>query len=204
MRKLDASAATFLASFASRCVAMIPARPRFAATAHQIRHGAEREFASLVRNVAGDRRREKLRLIHHHQHRVPVIARDIEKSAEEGGGAPHLVLGVESFEIEHRGDAMDARALAGDLQAPLGMVLGIDQEVAEPVGKRHEVAFGVDDGLLHPGGALFQQPAQQMGFAGTRIALHQQAGRQQFLKVQSCRDACGRVPHLDRNGHVST
>ena len=50
----------------------------------------------------------------------------------------------------------DARPLAGDLQAPLGMVLGIDQEVAETVGKRHEVAFGVDDGLLHPGGTLFQ------------------------------------------------
>jgi hypothetical protein len=46
---------------------------------------------------------------------------------------------------------MDARALAGDLQGPLGMVLGIDQQVAETVGKRHEVAFGVDDGLLHPG-----------------------------------------------------
>jgi hypothetical protein len=42
------------------------------------------------------------------------------------------------------------------------MVLGIDQQVAETLGKRHEVAFGVDDGLLHPGRTLFQQPAQQM------------------------------------------
>jgi hypothetical protein len=99
---------------------------------------------------------------------------------------------------------MDARALAGDLQAPLAVVLGIDQEVAETLGERHEVAFGVDDGLLHPGRALFQQPAQQMGFAGARIALHQQAGRQQFLKVQSSRSTCRRVSHLDRNGHVST
>ena len=75
---------------------------------------------------------------------------------------------------------MDARSLAGDLQAPLGMVLGVDQEVAETVGKRHEVAFGVDNGLLHPRGTLFQQPTQQVGFAGARIALHQQAGRQSF------------------------
>ena len=97
---------------------------------------------------------------------------------------------------------MDARSLAGDLQAALGMVLGIDQEVAETVGKRNEVAFGVDDGLLHPGSTLFQQPPQQMGFAGARIALHQQAGRQQFLKVQVSRGACRRVSHLDRNGHV--
>ena len=58
------------------------------------------------------------------------------------------------------------------------MVLGIDQEVAETVGKRNEVAFGVDDGLLHPGETLLKQPTRQMGFAGTRIALHQQAGRQ--------------------------
>ena len=180
-----------------------PRKPAFAAAAHQVRHGAEREFARLVRNLAGDGRREQLRLIHHHQHRVPVVAGDLEKPAEEGGGAPHLVLGVEPLEIEHRGDAMDARALAGDLQGPLGMVLGIDQQVAETVGKRHEVAFGVDDGLLHPGGTLFQQPAQQMGFAGARIALHQQAGRQQFLKVQVSRGACRRVSHLDRNGHVS-
>ena len=65
------------------------------------------------------------------------------------------------------------------------MVLGIDQEVAETVGQRHEVAFGVDDGLLHPGCTLFQQSAQPVGFAGTRIALDQQASRQQFLEVQS-------------------
>src|SRR5437016_1574062 len=43
-----------------------------------------------------------------------------------------------------------------------------------------------------------------MGFAGARIALHQQAGSQKFLKVQSSRSACRRVAHLDRNGHVST
>ena len=204
IRKLEASAATFLASFASRWVAMIAGEPALAATAHQVGHGAERELARLVRNVAGDGRREQLRLVHHHQHRVPVVAVDIEQPAEEGGRAPHLVLGVEPFEIEHGGDAMDARALACDLQAALGMVLGIDHEMAETLGQRHEVAFGIDDGLLHPGRALFQQPAQQMGFAGARIALHQQAGRQQFLEIQSRRGARRRVSHLDRNGHVST
>jgi len=49
---------------------------------------------------------------------------------------------------------MDARSLAGELQALLGMVLGINDEVAETVGQRHEVAFGVDDGLLQRRGAL--------------------------------------------------
>lgn len=133
-----------------------------------------------------------------------MIASNLEKPAEEGSGAPHLILCVEPLEIEHRGDAMDARSLAGGLQASLGMVLGIDHEVAETVGQRHEVPFGVDDGLLHPRGRLFKQPAQQMGFAGARIALHKQAGCQQFLKVQSRGGACRCVSHLDRNGHVST
>ena len=97
---------------------------------------------------------------------------------------------------------MDARPLAGALQAALGVLLGIDHQMAEPVAQRDEIAFGVDDGLLHPGGTLLQQTPQQMRFAGARIALHQQAGRQQLLEIQRCRGACGRVSHLDRNGHA--
>jgi hypothetical protein len=99
---------------------------------------------------------------------------------------------------------MDARAFAGHLQATLGMVLRLDHKVAETVRERHEVAFGIDDGLLHPGGALFQQPPQQMRFAGAGITLHQQARSQQFLQVHSGQGARFGVSHLDRNGHVST
>ncbi len=128
-----------------------PRKSALAAAAHQVRHGAEREFAGFVRNFPSDSRREELRLVHHHQHRIPMVAADFEKPAQEGRGAPHLVLGVEPLKIEHCGDAMDACSLAGDLQAALGMVLGIDHQMAEMVGQRHEVAFGVDDGLLHPG-----------------------------------------------------
>ena len=49
-----------------------PRKPAFAATAHQVRRGAEREFARLVQNLAGDCRCEELRLIQHQQYRVPV------------------------------------------------------------------------------------------------------------------------------------
>ena len=73
------------------------------------------------------------------------------------------------------GAGYDTGSLAGDLQATLGMVRRIDHEVAETVCERHEVAFGIDNGLLHPGGTLFQQPSQQMRFAGAGITLHQQA-----------------------------
>jgi len=62
-------------------------------------------------------------------------------------------LGVEPLEIEHS----DTRWM--------GVGLGINHQVTEALGQRPEVAFGVDDRLLHPGGALFQQPAPKMGFA---------------------------------------
>ena len=57
---------------------------------------------------------------------------------------------------------MDPRALSGSLQCPRGMDLGVDHEMAEMVTQRNEIAFGVDNGLLDPGHALFQQPAQKM------------------------------------------
>ncbi|MEY9392976.1 hypothetical protein ABIF93_011297 [Bradyrhizobium japonicum] len=176
----------------------------FTAAAHQIGHRAERELARLVRDLAGDRRREQLRLVDHHQHRVPMIAIDVEQAAKERRGTPHLVLGVQPFEIEHGGDAMQPRALARDLKAALGVILGLDHQMAELLGQRDEVAFGVDDGLLHPGRALFEQPPQQMRLAGARIALHQEPGRQQFLEVHGGRGACRGLPHLDRNCHAPT
>ncbi len=131
-----------------------------------------------------------------------MVAVDVEEPAEESRRAPHLVLRIETFEIEHGGNAMQPRALARDLEAALGVILGLDHEMAEMLGQRDEIAFGVDDGLLHPGRALFQQPSQQMRFAGARIALHQEAGRQQFLEVHGRRGARRGLPHLDCNCHV--
>ncbi len=139
-----------------------PGKPALAAAAHQVGHRAERKLARFVRDFARDRRREQLRLVHHHQHRVPMVPVHVEQPAEEGRGAPHLVLGVEPFEIEHGGDAMQPRALAGNLKAAFGVILGLDHEMAEMLRQRDEIAFGIDDGLLHPGRALLQQPPQQM------------------------------------------
>lgn len=69
------------------------------------------------------------------------------------------------------------------------------------LGQRREAAFGVDDRLLHPRSVLFEQPAQQMRFAGAGIALHKQARRQQFLKVGwRGLTRCG-ASDLDSNGH---
>ena len=69
IRKLEASAATFLASLARRWVAMIAGKAALAAAAHQVGHRAERDLARLVRDVAGDRGREELRFVDHDQHR---------------------------------------------------------------------------------------------------------------------------------------
>ncbi len=84
------------------------------------------------------------------------------------------------------------------------MFFRVDDEVTELFGQCDEVAFGVDDGLLHPWNALFEKPTEQVGFAGTGIALHQQARGQKFLEVQSCGIARCRASNLDGNGHIPT
>ncbi|KFC69784.1 hypothetical protein FF80_01288 [Devosia sp. LC5] len=82
-----------------------------------------------------------------------------------------MLLDVEAFKIEHDGNAVlaDAAGNAGKLGFGAG---GVDYDVAEFIGEGDEIAFGIDDALLYPGGALFEQAAQQMGFAGAGISLH--------------------------------
>ena len=65
--------------------------------------------------------------------------------------------------------------------------LAFDHDMAIAIGERDEVAFGIDDDLLHPWCALLQQPPQQMRLSRTRIALHEQARREQFLHVDADR-----------------
>ena len=60
-----------------------------------------------------------------------MIPADIEEAAQKRRGTPHLVLSIEAFEVENGRDAMDASSLAGDLQAAFGMLLGVDDEMAD-------------------------------------------------------------------------
>ncbi|MOA24246.1 hypothetical protein D3C78_1449190 [compost metagenome] len=62
--------------------------------------------------------------------------------------------------------------------------LAIHHHVSELIGKRDEIALGIDDDLLHPLRRLLQQPAQEMRLAGTGIALHQQTCRKQFFNIE--------------------
>ena len=107
-------------------------KPALAAAAHQVGHRAERDLAGLVGDLAGGRRGEKLRLVDHHQHRIPEVALRIEQAAEEGGGAAHLRLDVEAFQIEHHRDAVLADA-GGDALEVGFAARGIDHHVAELV-----------------------------------------------------------------------
>ncbi|KRR29101.1 hypothetical protein CQ13_18350 [Bradyrhizobium retamae] len=61
------------------------------------------------------------------------------------------------------------------------MFLRVNDDVTVLLRQRSEVAFGINDRLLYPRCALFKQPPQQMGLAGSGIAL--QTCRQKFLKV---------------------
>ncbi|GJE73322.1 hypothetical protein CHKEEEPN_4886 [Methylorubrum podarium] len=173
--------------------------PPLAPAAHQVGHGAEREAAGLVRHLARGCGCEELRLVHHHQHRVPERAVGIEQPAEEGGGGAHLVLGVEAFEREHDGDPVLAHA-GGDAQQ-LGLVaVRLDHDVAVALGERDEIAFRVDDRLLYQPRALFEQAAQQVRLAGTGIALDEEARRQKLGEVHRPGPVAG-PPQIDLVAH---
>jgi hypothetical protein len=102
-----------------------------------------------------------------------MVAGYLEESSQEGCGTPHLVLGIQTLQVEDCGNPMNADALARDFQASLGMVFRVYYEVPELVCERDEIAFGIDDRLLDPRDALFQQSPKQMRFARTGIALDQ-------------------------------
>ncbi len=173
-----------------------PGEPALAAAAHQVGHGAERQFSRFVGDFTGDGWGKQLGFVHHHQHRVPVVAVGIEHAAKEGRGCPHLLLDVEALEVHHARDAMLADT-AGDPRQLALRPVALHHHMPILVGERDEIAFGIDDALLHPRRALFEQPAQQVRLAGPRVALHQQARREQFLKVEQGVVAALRCTHVD-------
>lgn len=170
-----------------------------AAAAHQVGHGTERQAAGLVRDLARGGRREELRLVDDHQHRVPERAVGIEQAAEEGGGGAHLILGVEPFEGQNDRDAVLAHA-GGDPQEFGLVAVRLDHDVAVALGERDEIALGVDDRLLHEAGALLQQAAQQVRLARTGIALDEQARRQKLGEVHRPGPIAG-PPQIDLVAH---
>ena len=100
IRKLDASAATFFASLASRWVATTLASPRFLPR-HIRLDRREREAARVLGHLAGRRGGEHLRFVHHHQRRIPVLARRVEQRGKEQRGAADLLLELELLERQH-------------------------------------------------------------------------------------------------------
>ena len=75
----------------------------------------------------------------------------------------------------------DAGGSPGDL---LLVMLGrFDRQMTVGAGEGDEIAFGIDDDLLHLARALLEQAAQQVRLAAARIALDEQAGGEQFFKI---------------------
>jgi hypothetical protein len=144
--------------------------------------------------------REQLRLVDHDEHRIPIIALGVEHAAEERGGGAHLLLDLEAFQIEHDRHAVLPHARGDTRQFGLGAG-SVDDLMSVAFRKGDEIALGIDDALLHPLGALFEQPAQEMRLAGPGIALHEQAGGQQFLEIQLRRVALRRGAHVDVDLH---
>ena len=175
--------------------------PALAAAAHQVGHRAERQPPHLVGDLAGDRGREQLRLVDHHQRGIPMLARCIEQGAEEGRRRAHLALALEPLEREHHRDALLAHAQRQPAQLGLAVRAAVDDDMPEAIGQRDEIALGIDDHLLHPRCAALQQAAQQMRLSRARIALHEQPGGEQFLEIHLGGRAVRRGAHVDGNGH---
>lgn len=81
--------------------------------------------------------------------------------------------------------------------------LSIHHHMAITVGKRDEIAFRINDDLLHPLSRLLEQPSQQVGFAGPRIPLNKKARGQELLDIELGRSASGHGPHIDTDLHCT-
>ena len=160
-----------------------PGQPALAAAAHQVGHGAERQAPRLVRDLAGGRGREELRLVDGHQHRIPMVAVGIEQAAQESGGRPHLPVGIQILQREDDRDPMGPHPRGDPLQGHV-VAVGLHDHVAVAVGEAREIALRIDDRLLHEPGALLQEAPQQVRLAGARIALDQEPRGEQFGEVE--------------------
>ena len=80
-----------------------------------------------------------------------------------------------------------------------GLVLGLAISIASTVVLLRSL---LDHDLLDYAGAFLEQAAQKMRFARARVALHQQARRQQFLYVDGDRGAVGVDADFNRSAHA--
>ncbi len=159
-----------------------PGEAALATAAHQVRHRTERELARLFRDIARDSRSEKLRLVDHDEGGEPMVAVGIEQRVEEGCGSPHLQFGVEALERQHGRNAMLAHADRDRLEFRHAAIT-VDHHMAEAVGQADEIPFRIDHDLLDVRRTLFEQASQQVRLARSRVALDQEARRQEFFEV---------------------
>jgi len=131
-----------------------------------------------------------------------MLARRIEQGRQKGSSRSHLPIDLKPLQAEHDRCAMLAHALRQPGKLGQAIFGGIDRDMAEGIGQRHEIALGIDHDLLNMARAPFEQPAQEMRFTRARISLHKQARSQQFLKIDRDDAAVASEPHIDLGGHA--
>ena len=154
-----------------------------APAAHQVRHRRQRRAANGIGHLSRRTRGEHLRLVNHDEGGKPVLARGIEQRVQKDRGTPHLRLDVERIERDDHRRPMLANARGDRRDLALAIVTGVDHDVVVSVGERDEIALGIDHDLLDEAGAFFEEPAKQVGFSRSRIALDEQARREEFLHI---------------------
>ena len=183
IRKFDASAATFLASLASRWVAITPASPRLrprhiklviapsdarrTSSATSPPPDGANNCASSTTTSAGYQ-----------------CSRGASNSPDRNAAAHFICPSASSPSRLSTTEARCSRIRAGELDDVAGREIGrLDRDMAVAFGQGDEIALGIDHDLLDLGRAALEQAAQQVRFARPAIALHQQARRQQLLQI---------------------
>ncbi|MDF2799324.1 MAG: hypothetical protein K0R85_2068 [Devosia sp.] len=162
-----------------------------------------RALARFVGHFAANGGGKELGFVDDDEDGIPMVAIGVEHAAEKSRSGAHLLLDIEAFEVEHDRNAVLANAAGNAGELGLG-ASGINHDMAELVGKRDEIALGIDDALLHPGGALLEQATQQVGFARAGIALDEEARGEEFLEIEqgtSLGNAGASGAHVDLNLH---
>ena len=105
-----------------------------------------------------------------------MVAIRLEKRVQERRRGPHLHVGLEAFEVQDGRHPMLPDPSCDGMELGKASV-GIDDDVAEPVGETDEIAFRIDHDLLDVGSALLEKATQEVGFARAGIALDEETGR---------------------------
>ena len=168
IRKLEASAATFFASLARRCVAMMPARPRLRPRHMRLVMAPrdERRASSLTSPPAAGAKSWASSTITMAGYQY---CRSISNKPLRKAEAARIWRSASRPSRLSTAEMRCWRTRAAIIVRSASVPTASTTAWPYFLGQRDEIPFRVNDDLLNPFCALFENAAQQMGFARTGV-----------------------------------